>query len=56
MKILEKYYNHFNDIFPLFAFKGNTENEIKEIINSCIEHNQDVYDMGYLVLDNCLIY
>lgn len=45
------YEETFDDIFPMMMFSGSREEDVIEIINKCIKANKDVYDMGYLSLD-----
>ncbi len=51
-KALLLYEEKFNDIFPMFSMQCTPENEVIDIINKCIKNNKDVYDMGYLTLED----
>lgn len=52
LQALEVYEKTFNDSFPTIPMSGRTEEEMIEIINECVSAKKDVYDMGYLNLDN----
>lgn len=53
-KAYDEYKKKFNDDFPTIPF-GNAEDEkIIEIINDCVESGKDVYDLGYLELDDIM--
>ncbi len=53
---LDKYFDVFEGNFPMFQLgKGSYENTIK-IIDRCIRENKDVYELGYLSLDNDWLY
>lgn len=53
---LEIYEKTFDDSFPMFSMMGTPPNEVVEIINKCISEKKDVYDMGYLSLDDNVVY
>lgn len=53
---LELYEKTFDDSFPTIPMSGKSPDEIIEIINKCVSEKKDVYDMGYLSLDNNTIY
>lgn len=55
-KALELYEKTFDDIFPMFSMMGKPKDEVIEIINKCVSENKDVYDMGYLSLDDDIKY
>lgn len=55
-KELNLYRKTFNDNFPTFAFSSKSPDEIAEIINECVKKKKDVYDMGYLTLDDDVEY
>ena len=55
-KALESYENTFDDSFPMFPMMGKEQDEVVGIINKCIEEKKDVYDMGYLSLNDDVIY
>ena len=51
-KALEAYYNAFNDNFPTVPLMaGRSDTEVIDIINECLEKDKDVYDLGYITLD-----
>lgn len=53
-KALERYKKKFNDDFPTIPFDSREDVEIIDIIDECIEENKDVYDLGYLSLDDIM--
>ena len=53
-KALERYKKKFNDDFPTIPFYNKEDEEIIDIIDECIEANKDVYDLGYLFLDDIM--
>lgn len=53
-KALERYKKKFNDDFPTIPFDSREDAEIIDIIDECIEENKDVYDLGYLLLDDIM--
>lgn len=53
-KALERYKKKFNDDFPTIPFDSQEDAEIIDIIDECIEENKDVYDLGYLSLDDIM--
>lgn len=53
-KALEWYKEKFNDDFPTIPFESQEDEEIIDIIDECIEENKDVYDLGYLSLDDIM--
>lgn len=53
-KVLERYKEKFNDDFPTIPFESQEDEEIIDIIDECIEENKDVYDLGYLSLDDIM--
>lgn len=53
-KALERYKEKFNDDFPTIPFESQEDEEIIGIIDECIEENKDVYDLGYLSLDDIM--
>ncbi|MGF0148055.1 hypothetical protein ACQRDF_11725 [Lachnospiraceae bacterium SGI.054] len=53
-KALERYKKKFNDDFPTIPFDSREDAEIIDIIDECIEENKDVYDLGYLSLDDIM--
>ncbi|WP_288895116.1 hypothetical protein [uncultured Megasphaera sp.] len=56
-KAIELYEKTFDDSFPTIpVLTDKSKIEVMEIINKCISEGKDVYDMGYLSLDNDSIY
>ena len=55
-KALEDYERKFNDGFPMFQMSAESPDRIIEIIGDYIKNNKDVYDSGYLSLDDDTIY
>lgn len=53
-KELERYKKKFNDDFPTIPFDSLEDEEIIDIIDECIEENKNVYDLGYLSLDDIM--
>lgn len=51
-KALGDYERKFNDGFPMFQMSAESPGRIIEIIGDCIKNNKDVYDRGYLSLDD----
>ena len=51
LKALDRYYNTFDDSFPMAAMSGVGENDVIEMIDKCIAQRKDVYDLGYLSVD-----
>lgn len=48
---LNRYYDAFDDSFPMAAMSGAEEDEVIKIIDRCISEEKDVYDLGYLSED-----
>ena len=55
-KALNLYAKTFDDSFPTFAFMSKTPKEMQKIIFDCVENKKDVYEMGYLSLDDDVMY
>lgn len=56
-KALELYEKTFDDSFPTIPLlMDKSKTEVVKIINKCISEGKDVYDLGYLSLDNDIIY
>lgn len=53
---IKKYNKVFEDGFPSIPLLNRPEKEIIEIVETCIKENKDVYEMGYLKLDNDIMY
>lgn len=51
-KALELYERTFDDSFPTSAMITTPPYEVINIIEKCVSENKDVYDMGYLSLDD----
>ena len=51
LNALDRYYDTFNDSLPTIPMCGHEEEEMIEIINKCISEKKDVYDLGYLSLE-----
>lgn len=52
-KMYDEYKKKFNDDFPTVPLAVSLEDkEIIEIIENCISRNKDVYELGYLELNN----
>lgn len=52
-KMYNEYKKKFNDDFPTIPLAVSLEDkEIIEIIENCISQNKDVYELGYLELNN----
>ena len=56
LKKLGEYEGDFGDGFPTFMFSGYPEEETIAIIYRCIKEKKDVYDLGYLTLDDDIKY
>ncbi len=48
LNALNRYYDAFDDSFPMAAMSGVGEQEVIEIIDKCVSGKTDVYDLGYL--------
>lgn len=56
-KALELYYVKFNDSFPTVPLMaGRSDDEVIKIIKECVDKEKDVYDLGYLKLDDDILY
>lgn len=53
-KALEEYKKAFNDDFPTIPFDSVEDGKVIEIVNDCVESGKDVYDLGYLELDDIM--
>ena len=54
-KAYENYKKKFDDDFPTIPLaECMSEEEIIVMVDECISNNKDVYDMGYLSLDDIL--
>ncbi len=51
-KALALYERTFDDSFPMSSMITKPLNEVIKIINKCVSEKKDVYDMGYLSLDD----
>lgn len=51
----KKYKENFNDDFPTIPLSETMEDkEIISMIEECIEKNKDVYELGYLSLNDVM--
>lgn len=56
-KALDLYSQTFNNRFPTVPLmETNTKDEAVEMIKKCVAENKDVYEMGYLTLDDEIQY
>lgn len=55
-KAQEQYKSLFNDYFPTFQFSYLSPDEMVSMINECVEKNQDIYQLGYLTLEDDVVY
>lgn len=55
-KSQERYKALFNDYFPTFQFSYLSPKEMLDMINECVEKQQNVYQLGYLNLEEDIIY
>lgn len=55
-KKLNEYHDAFGEGFPMASLGHQEESDIIEIINNCIRSKKDVYDSGYLSLDDDIMY
>ena len=55
-KALELYEQTFDDSFPMFSMVTKPPDEVVDIINKCASAKKDVYDMGYLSLNDDTMY
>lgn len=53
---LMEYLDTFGEGFPMSSLGHQEESKIIEIINDCISKGKDVYDSGYLSLDDDIMY
>lgn len=53
-KAYDEYRKMFNDDFPTIPFDSMEDERAVEIINNCIGSEKDVYDLGYLSLDEIM--
>lgn len=56
-KALDLYFIKFNDNFPTVPLMaGRDENGVIKIIRECVDKEKDVYELGYLSLDEDIMY
>ena len=55
-KALELYEQTFDDSFPMFSMVTKPPDEVVDIINKCDSAKKDVYNMGYLSLNDNTMY
>lgn len=53
IRVMKSYYRAFGDTFP--SYPNPPENAV-EIIRDCLQKKKDVYELGYLSLDDNIIY
>ena len=53
IRAMKSYYRAFGDTFP--SYPNPPENAV-EIIRDCLQKKKDVYELGYLSLDDNIIY
>lgn len=51
-KALALYERTFDDSFPMSSMTTKPPDEVIKIINKCVSEKKDVYDMGYLSLND----
>lgn len=56
LNALDRYYDTFDDSFPMATMSGIGEKEVIEIINRCVSEKKDVYSLGYLSLSEDVMY
>ena len=48
-ELMEKYLDMFGDSFPtMILARGKTDEEVAQMIQSCLDVRQDVYEIGYI--------
>lgn len=52
---VDAYNERFEDGFPSRPLLSRPEKEVIKIVETCLKENKDVYEMGYLKLDDDLI-
>lgn len=55
-KAQERYKLLFNDYFPTFQLSYLSPEEMVDMINECVEKKQNVYQLGYLTLEDDVVY
>ena len=53
---MEQYEEVSDDTFPRSQMAGRSDEEILKIIAECIKKKKDVCDLGYLTLDDDVMY
>lgn len=53
---IDKYNSIFEDGFPTIPLLNQKGEGVISIIEDCINQNKDVYELGYLELDDDIIY
>lgn len=56
MQAIDEYNKVFEDGFPSIPLLSRPEKEVIEICERCITEKKDVYELGYLKLDDDIIY
>lgn len=52
----ERYKLLFNDYFSTFQFSYLSPEEMVDMIDECVEKKQNVYQLGYLALEDDVVY
>lgn len=55
-KKLAEYEDFFGESFPTFNFMHLSEDEIADIVESCLDSGKDAYELGYAKDDEDLQY
>lgn len=55
-KAQERYEKLFNDYFPTFQFSYLSPEEMVDMIDECVEKKQNVYQLGYITLEDDVVY
>lgn len=53
---VDAYNKVFEDGFPSIPLLSRPKKEVINIVETCIKEKKDVYEMGYLKLDDDIIY
>lgn len=57
VKAMDEYLQAFGDSFPADPLAvSNPPEKVIEMIGECLEKGKDVYDLGYLSLDEGIMY
>ena len=55
-KYMHDYYEKFNDIFPMFYFSSYAPKDTIDIIKECILNKKNVFELGYVKVDDDELY